>query len=183
KIRLRGNVNIDQSNYHQQYVATLSGSNSKEYIVGNIDRHTTSFTFRGELFITPELSFQYYGSPYYSVGKYDSFKRVDLASAVDIDSRLEKLDVSYDEATSKYSFDRNAETFSFSNPDFSFMQFRSNLVFRWEYKLGSTVYLVWAHDRSNWDSFYNPVKEIAGDLFTVSGNHVFMVKINFWFSV
>jgi hypothetical protein len=183
KITLQGNLAFEQRNYHQQFVTTLSGNYDYEYIVGNINRHTTSFTFRGELFFTPELSLQYYGSPYYSVGKFDSFRSVDQASARDINQRLENLDVIYDPATGEYSYDRNSETFSFSNPDFSFMQFRSNLVFRWEYKLGSTIYLVWSHDRSDWQSHYNPVREITGDLFRISGDHVFMVKINFWFSV
>ena len=75
------------------------------------------------------------------------------------------------------------ESYQFSNPDFSFMQLRTNLVFRWEYKLGSTLYLVWAHDRSGWESSYNPIGDIAGDLFAVGGNHVIMVKANFWFSL
>jgi hypothetical protein len=183
KITLQGNLAFEQRSYHQQYVTTLSGNSGHEYIIGNIDRHTTSFTFRGELFFTPELSLQYYGSPYYSVGKFDSFRRVNQASARDINQRLEILDVIYDPASGEYSFDRNSETFTFSNPDFSFMQFRSNLVFRWEYKLGSTIYFVWSHDRSDWQSHYNPVKDITGDLFRISGNNVFMIKINFWFSV
>jgi hypothetical protein len=63
------------------------------------------------------------------------------------------------------------------------MQFRSNLVLRWEYKLGSTLYMVWAHDRSGYETLYNPVSEIAGDLFGIRGNNVFMIKLNFWFSL
>ena len=183
KLKISGSADMDQHRYHQQYVTTISGNTTDEYIVGNIDRHTTSFTFRSDLFLTPELSLRYYGSPYYSVGKYDSFRRVDQASSRDINKRLEYLDVSYDDASGNYTFDRNSETLGFHNPDFSFMQFRSNLVFRWEYKLGSTLYVVWSHDRSGWESVYNPVRDITGDLFKIKGNHVFMVKLNFWFSV
>ena len=183
KLKISGSADLDQHRYHQQYVTTISGNATDEYIVGNIDRYTISFTFRGELFLTPELSLQYYGSPYYSVGKYNSFRRVDQSSSKDIDNRLEYLDVSYDALSDNYTFERNSETLSFRNPDFSFMQLRSNLVFRWEYKLGSTLYVVWSHDRSGWESVYNPVRDIAGDLFSIKGNHIFMVKLNFWFSV
>ena len=63
------------------------------------------------------------------------------------------------------------------------MQFRTNLVFRWEYKLGSTLYFVWSHDRSGYEPAYNPIGDIVGDLFRNEGNHVFMVKANFWFSL
>ena len=34
--------------------------------------------------------------------------------------------------------------YSFSNPDFSFVQFNSNLVLRWEYIPGSELFLVWS---------------------------------------
>jgi hypothetical protein len=169
--------------YHQQYVSTIPGNNATEYVVGHIDRKTTSITIRAELYITPELSIQYYGSPYYSVGDYDNFSRVDQSHAREINKRLEQLDVSYDPMQNSYTYLKEGETFQFYNPDFSFMQFRSNLVFRWEYKLGSTLYFVWSHDRSGWESTFNPMGEIVGDLFSTGGNHVFMVKANFWFSL
>jgi hypothetical protein len=93
------------------------------------------------------------------------------------------MDVTYDQANNSYGFDYNAASWNFNNPDFSFSQFRSNLVFRWEYKLGSTLYLVWAHDRSGWEGTYHPVSDITGDLFGMAGNNIFMFKLNFWFSI
>jgi hypothetical protein len=183
KLKLSAITTIDRRQYHQQYVRTLQGANESLYVVGAIDQNSASFTFRGELFLTPELSLQYYGSPYYSVGKYDDFKRVNNPRDKNISSRLEILDVTHNQPDNTYSFNHNLESWSFMNPDFSFMQFRSNLVFRWEYNLGSTIYLVWAHDRSGWEEVYNPVSDIAGDLFGVKGNHVLMFKLNFWFSV
>jgi hypothetical protein len=183
KIRLSAVAYFETRNYHQQYVNTLIGNSETLYITGAIDQHSTSVTFRGELFLTPELSLQYYGSPFYSVGKYENFKRVDQSQEKEMESRIKELDVSYNEAENSYTFEHNSESWSFHNPDSSFMQFRSNLVFRWEYKLGSTLYLVWAHDRSGFESMYNPVSDITGDLFGMKGNHVFMFKLNFWFSI
>jgi len=183
KIKLSCFASLDQRAYYQQYVNTLQGNTSKEYIVASIDHHSTSLTFRGEVFFTPEISLQYYGSPYYSVGKYDDFRRVSRASAKDFSERLEQLDVIYDAGANRYSYMYKDETWSFGNPDFNFMQFRSNLVFRWEYKLGSTLYLVWSHERSGYESVYHPVNDIMGELFRIMGNHVLMVKLNLWFSV
>jgi len=183
KLKLSGMASIDRREYHQQYVNTLSVAENQLYLVGAIDRRSTSFTFRGELFLTPELSLQYYGSPYYSVGDYSEFKRVDLASSKDLNERLDALNVQFDDPSNSYSFTHDTQAWSFGNPDFSFMQFRSNLIFRWEYNLGSTLYLVWAHDRAGFESIYNPVSEITGDLFGIKGNHVFMFKLNFWFSI
>jgi hypothetical protein len=183
KWKLSGSVSFNNRKYHQQYVNILQGNDESLFLVGHIDHRTISFTFRNELFLTPELSIQYYGSPYYAVGTYDEFKRVDRSGSRDISSRLEPLDVTYNSAEKSYSFDHNSETWSFGNPDFGFIQYRSNLVFRWEYKLGSTLYLVWAQDWSGWESLNNPNSHFTEDLVDIKGNHVFMFKLNFWFSV
>jgi hypothetical protein len=183
RLKISGTTQYSQRNYHQQYVTTLQESYSSEYIVGYLDRNTFSFTFRSELYVTPELSIQFYGSPYYSVGTYNRFRRVNESQARDIHNRLQLLTPGYDSESEYYTFSVSSEEYSFSNPDFTFMQFRSNLVFRWEYNLGSTLYVVWSHDRSGYESHYNPIRDITGNLFGIKGNHVFMVKLNFWFSV
>lgn len=183
KIKLSGITSLDFRRYHQQYVSTLPSREETMYLVGDIDYRSVSFTFRGELFLTPELSLQYYGSPFYSVGDYASFRRVNEADSRDVDQRLQSIEAVYDPDRNVYSFDHNSSSYTFGNPDFTFMQFRSNLVFRWEYKLGSTLYVVWSHDRSGWESMFNPVSEIMGDLFGIAGNNIFMLKLNFWFSV
>ena len=183
KIKLSALASMNWRKYHQQYVQTLTEDEETIYLVGQIDQKTPSLTFRAELFLNPELSLQYYGSPYFSVGDFDEFKRVDQSTERDMDKRLETLDVTYDEGSSSYNFDYDGTSWNFANPDFSFSQFRSNLVFRWEYNPGSTLYLVWAHDRSDRQGAYNPISDIVGKLFSTGGNNVFMFKLNFWFSL
>jgi len=183
KIKLSALASMNWRKYHQQYVRSLTEEQETIYLLGDIDQQTPSLTFRAELFLSPELSLQYYGSPYFSVGDYSEFKRVDQSRERDMDARLEALDVTYDTENDSYGFDYDGTSWNFANPDFSFSQFRSNLVFRWEYHPGSTLYLVWAHDRSDWEGAYNPISDIVGDLFTSGGNNVFMFKLNFWFSL
>ena len=183
KLKLSARAVFNNRRYNQQYVGTIDKSTGKGYVIGDINHRTTSVTFRGELFLSPELSLQYYGSPYYAVGEYDRFREVSNGSATEVSERLTNLDVVYDGPGNSYAYSLGGEDLSFGNPDFSFMQFRSNLVFRWEYNLGSTLYLVWAHDRSGWEGFYSPISDITGDLFGLEGNHVFMFKLNFWFSL
>lgn len=183
KLRLSVAGGYEQRNYHQQYVSTLAQGGDPLYLVGSIAQQTLSVTFRAELFLSPELSLQYYGSPYWSVGDYEHFKRVSDPGNRDPETRLEEILPDYDGTNALYAFNYQGSTWEFSDPDFSFMQFRSNLVFRWEYKLGSTLYVVWAHDRSDWENLYQPVTDITGDLIGVSGNNIFMLKLNYWFSL
>ena len=38
-------------------------------------------------------------------------------------------------------------TFTLRNRDFNTLSFRSNVVLRWEWRTGSTLYVVWQQDR------------------------------------
>ena len=183
KLKLSMYSSLEWREYYQQYVPDVSGTESKVSVVGEIDQRTLDLTFRGEFFFSPEMSLQYYGSPYFSSGGYGDFRKVSRASAADMDLRLLELPVSYDPQEARYTFPDGTGTGSFPDPDFSFSQFRSNLVFRWEYKLGSTLYLVWSHERTGWNNAYRPLADTAGDLFDLRGSNIFILKFNYWFSL
>jgi hypothetical protein len=79
------------------------------------------------------------------------------------------------EGTMNYSFDR---------PDFSFREFRSNLVARWEYHPGSTLYLVWENSRNSRDNdYFSALDHNLDELFGVAPTNVFMVKLSFWLGI
>lgn len=74
-------------------------------------------------------------------------------------------------------------TYSFSNPDFSFREFRSNLVVRWEWKPGSSLYVVWSQGRTDyipsWDESFRSNWDA---LWRTQPDNVFLVKLSYWFS-
>ena len=92
-----------------------------------------------------------------------------------------------DPASNYYQIDEtlNGRTdYRFSNPDFNFKQFRSNLVTRWEYKPGSILYLVWQHSRT--DSDRDPdysLMRYFGSLWDVYPANIIMFKLSYWFSL
>ena len=74
--------------------------------------------------------------------------------------------------------------YSIPNPDFNFHQFRSNLVAKWEYRLGSTIYFVWSGERTgNTGSSQATIKESFKELRSIFPNNIFLVKFNYWFSL
>ena len=168
-----------------QYVRKLNLSdNSAGYLVGQLDRKTISTTLRLEYFITPEFSLQYYANPYASVGQYSNFRRVNEGDNKNLNERYFKAQ-SIQLENNVYSMtDEQSEEYSFSNPNFDYQELRSNLVARWEFRPGSTLYLVWnsnkyLYERNNNDS----VTKSYGDLFGLKSSNVFMVKFNYWFSL
>jgi hypothetical protein len=154
------------------------------YILARIKQETYNFTFRFNYNFTPDLSVQYYGSPFISNGKYHDFKYATDPHSTDITKRCYTYgisEISYDEPTNTYNVDEGSSGYFFRNPDFSFRQFRSNLVIRWEYRPGSTLYLVWENNRNSRDGLYIPsFSENLDELFSVVPTNIFMLKINFW---
>lgn len=91
---------------------------------------------------------------------------------------------------SYYAVDENSDgsdDYYIGKPDFNVQEFLSNLVVRWEFNPGSTVYLVWSQTRSyntglGEMDFMNDV----GDLFDRDNNlphNVFLVKFSYRFGL
>ena len=73
--------------------------------------------------------------------------------------------------------------FSFDNPDFSFVQFRSNLVVRWEYIPGSEIFLVWSQDISqSGNPANNLITDLQDNLFNGERpTNIFLIKATYRF--
>ena len=167
---------------NSQYVKQLTVDNKREYVVGKIDRQTLFTTLRAEYFITPELSLQYYGSPYASIGKYDSYRKVNQSKSKELSERYTPLTIEGDKLV-----DENGNElldFTTENPDFNFQEFRSNFVLRWEYKTGSTFYFVWTNTSSNYEDVYNPsITNTFKNISKLQAQNAFMIKFSYWFSL
>jgi hypothetical protein len=141
-------INDDQL----QFVDNIDVNGNTKYLNGKIHQRTLSMSFRLNYTINPNLSLQYWGQPFISRGRYSDFKFVTDPLAKKFDDRITRFSanqVSFLDGT--YSIDEDTNgipDFSFANPDFSFIQFRSNLVLRWEYIPGSEIFLVWSQDNS-----------------------------------
>jgi hypothetical protein len=171
---------------NSQYVKQETVNDKIEYVVGKIDQQTLYTTLRVEYFITPELSLQYYGSPYASIGKYDNYRKVNQSKARDLNERYSPLYI-VEGDNGKVLVDENNEVlldFSTENPDFNFQEFRSNFVLRWEYKTGSTLYFVWTNTSSSYEDVYNPsIMDSFKNISNVKAQNAFMIKFSYWFSL
>ncbi len=142
--------NFTRNEDQLQFVDNLEVEGSPRYLNGTISQETFSMSLRLNYTINPNLTIQYWGQPFISNGLYSDFKTVTDPLADRFENRIRQYGP--DEialADEVYSVDENGDgqaDFSFGNPDFSFVQFRSNLVVRWEYIPGSELFLVWSQD-------------------------------------
>ena len=178
-------------NFHErviQYVTDLEYAEDTRFIAGTVDQRTLSLTIRLNYNITPNLTIQYYGQPFISRGRYDEFKYATNTLARELSDRYYQYqpeEISYDEAKEVYYIDELADgtvDYEFENPDFNFIQFRSNLVARWEYVPGSELFLVWTQGNT---ASGNPadrlVPSLTENLFTNQAHNIFLVKWTYRF--
>jgi len=180
--------NINKNNL--QYVDTVEKDDEDRYILSRLYQKTFGLVFRLNYSITPELSIQYYGQPYISAGEYSQFKRVTDSRAAQYDDRFREFaesEISYDMEEELYQVDENGNgiiDYTFDLPDFNFKQFRSNLVVRWEYRAGSILYLVWSQAATVEDSHGDfALARDMKHLITSSQENIFLLKLNYWFSL
>ncbi len=172
-----------------QYVETIDGAEQK-YIMARIDKQMLAVNLRINLSITPDLSIQYWGQPFVFAGDYSAFKKAAETTASDYNDRFSEFtadQIFFDPENDSYEVDEDLDgitDYSFDNPDFKVYEFRSNLVIRWEYVPGSTIFLVWSQGRMDEDG--TAEFDFAGDmdnLFDIHPRNIFLVKFSYRISI
>ncbi|MEO0626810.1 MAG: DUF5916 domain-containing protein, partial [Bacteroidota bacterium] len=175
-----------ESRREEQYFTTVMDEGRVEYLVGEIDRQTLSLTLRLTYNISPDFTIQYYGQPFIARGVYSDFKKVADPLAGSFSNRFTAFDdgeISFLAEENRYLVDDDADRaidFEFGNPDFNFMQFRSNLVARWEYLPGSELFLVWAQGSTIFgDPGLNVFNALTDELFDGTITNTFLLKATY----
>jgi Domain of unknown function (DUF5916) len=166
----------------RQWVDDFEGVRT-DYVFARIDQTTVGLNLRADYAFTPTLSLQIYAEPFVSAGRYGDFKRVVSPVAARYADRFAPLTTREQDGVLYADVHGDGVEESFDRPDFDFKQFRSNAVLRWEYRPGSTLFVVWSQGRD--DSVSDGAFDVRGDvrtLFDLQPQNVFMVKASYWLS-
>lgn len=169
-----------------QYVNTVDYGTEKRYILGKIENQSLNAALRINYSINPNMSIQYYGSPFYARGRFSDFNRVIDADQEDLDKRVSWYsDDQISLQDGVYSIDENRDgltDYSYEDPNFSFVQFRSNLVARWEYIPGSELFLVWSQGGAGGTDIDQSIGTSIGNrLFEDRLDNTFLIKYTYRF--
>jgi len=158
------------------------------YVFADIDQTEMSVPTRVDWVFSPRMSLQLYAQPLLSVGDYWGFK--ELARPRVFEYSRYGIDVAtldWNPRSGIYTADPDgsgpASPFSFANPDFNFRSIRLNTVFRWEWRLGSTLYVVWTQRREDYadNGVFSPGNDLRS-LVRAPSDNTLMVKVAYWFS-
>ena len=186
-LRISAYPSLEINHDRMQFIDNFDDVNgSPRYLNGKIDQRTLSMSFRLNYTINPNLTIQYWGQPFISRGRYGEFKHVSDPLAKGFEDRfMQYSDAQTSFADGTYSIDENLDgvtDFSFDDPDFSFVQFRSNLVIRWEYIPGSEIFLVWSQDVTQSGNPAEGLLPSLGDnIFGQKPHNIFLLKATYRF--
>ncbi len=177
----RFNKSFDQL----QYLGKESFQGRDRYLFASIDQKVLSASIRISFNLTPDLTLQYWGQPFIATGKYKDFKVIDQPMATAYGDRYTVFNGSQLNVLSdgSYVVDENSDgtnDYSLGQPDYNVQEFLSNLVIRWEYNPGSSLYLVWNQTRN---AYLNDGEMRVGDnldnLFADKSHNVFLIKFSY----
>jgi hypothetical protein len=163
----------------------------RRYVFGELDQKSFSMTTRLNITFTPTMSLELFVQPLFSAQGYSNFKEFDAPR--ELGKSVYGLDIGTIRDQGE-GFDKEffvdpdgagpAEEFSFENPDFNFRSLRGNLVFRWEYLPGSTLFFVWTQDRNSTDPFGDfDLGRDTDSLFGAPTDNIFLVKMTYWLGI
>jgi hypothetical protein len=167
---------------------------SPYFLFSRVDQTTASLSARLNLSFMPTLSLQFHATPFVGVGVYSRFKVAQDLRARRFEDRFRSFttsEVAYDPDSHSYVLDLDGSGEGdvwLWNPEFNSKALNSNLVLRWEYRRGSTLFVVWSHGRGEYvqDGAFHVGRDF-GRLFGLRPGsrelpitNVMMVKLNYW---
>jgi len=168
RMSARIGASVYDASDNTQWFGNYTEDGVTHYTFAHLDQRTVSLNLRVNYTLTRDLTFELYGEPFTSSGTYTDLREVSSTpDAVRYDDRFVPYPTPADAATS-----------------FSFSQLRTNAVVRWEYRPGSTLFVVWAHGRegSAEDGRRQSWQADFRDLFDRHPDNTFLVKVAYWFN-
>jgi hypothetical protein len=171
-IDLSLNDRTDDTQHLHNYENPGGGIGGVSYVFGDIHQQTVDITLRSSLLFNRRSSLELYVQPYVTVGTYSRARELARPDTYDL-----------------IPYDRDG--FDAADFDFSYSAVNLNAVYRWEYRPGSALYLVWAHSRSSYEergsfsgqpgAFRSDIR--TGALFHNEPENRFLAKLTYWIPV
>jgi hypothetical protein len=129
-----------------------------DHVYGTLRRNVVDVTLRGTYSINRDLTLQAYLQPFVAVGDYEHVRRLARPRSFDFEP------VAID-----------------SDPDFNRKSLRGNVVLRWEYVRGSTLFVVWdlSQEDTSRAGVFDPRRDLR-DAFRADARHAFIMKVSYW---
>lgn len=167
------------------------------YLFGELDRRELGLETRLNVTFSPRMTLQLFAQPLLSSGDYLTYKQLTRPRTFNFDEFEEGTYLPGSAAptcgggrtcqspdgTRYIDFDGDGTAdHSFRDRDFNVRSLIGNAIFRWEYRPGSALFLVWQRQQEDEASVGNfDFSRDAGALFRAPARSVFLIKASYWF--
>jgi hypothetical protein len=158
------------------------------YVFSHVETKQLFMNTRASVTFTPKISLEVFAQPLIFGGDYFDFE--EFAAPRTEKKLVYGRDVgtitsSNNNGHITYLIDPDATgpaaSFTVDNPDFNFRSLRGTSVLRWEWRPGSTAYLVWTQTRSGLAEVGNlNFSRDQSALFNQPSDNIFALKISYW---
>ncbi len=137
-----------------------TGDGVEDHVYGRLERNVIDLTLRSTFAVHRDLTIQAFLQPFVAVGDYTDIRRLARPRSFEFEP------VTIDD-----------------DPDFNTKSLRGNVVLRWEYSRGSTLFVAWNLSTANAarPGLFQPLRDL-GDAFGGEGSQALMVKMTYWLS-
>ncbi len=139
----------------------MDGDGATDYVYGTLQHDVLDITLRSTYALHRDLTLEFFLQPFVAVGDYSETRELARPRSFE----FEPVDL-------------------LSDPDFNSKSLRGNLVLRWEYVRGSTLFVAW--NLSTLDEarpgVFRPLADL-GDALGADGTNVLLIKANYWWSL
>ena len=187
----------NNSRSYLQYVTAVNDPTAtaffgSRYVLSGLRQKSLALDTRLSMTFRPTMTLELYMQPFFATGHYFEFKefnkpRQGAWGVYGVDNGTITAARNADGLVTNYTIDPDgagpAQPFTISNPDFNLRSLRGNLVFRWEYRSGSTLYFAWTHSRSDVQPLgdFNFSRDEQGLLATRPDN-ILLIKASWWWA-
>jgi hypothetical protein len=172
--------------------ATAAHFAGQRAVFADIEQNVLSMNTRLNWTFTPTLTLELFAQPFVFAGDYSRFKEFTGPRTTEKQVYGEDFGtICFDAAANRYTADpggncaseatRSAQAFDFDNPDLNVRSLRGNAVLRWEYRPGSTLFLVWQQQRSGFEPYGGfEFRRDADAIFRQRPDNIFVIKASYW---
>lgn len=153
---------VDDTQHYANYGAVFS--DTTHFTVARLEQSTMVITTRLNVTLTPTVSLQLYAQPFLSAGAFTDWREIIAPDARRYVDRYQPYGPT-----------------AGSVGAFTSRQFNSNVVLRWEYRLGSQLFLVWQQGRGDGSAAgpFAPRQDL-GRLFAAHPDNTVLLKFSYW---
>jgi hypothetical protein len=174
-----------------QYVSSVADALAtstfgRRYLFSGLDQSTVFLNTRLNITFKPDMTLEFYGQPFVASADFEGIRELRAPGTFSF-SRYGVDAGTVAKEGSQLVVDPDgagpARSFRVAEGDFNRRSFKANAVLRWEWRAGSTLFLVWQHQRAGSEGL-NDLR-LGRDLDRLFGSpsrNVLAVKASYWLS-